>query len=236
MAADRSPATSLPLQAYTGFCGYCGKVPSAALLRPAPAARLWNPPGGRPLSAHEVLGGLPRGSRIRSHGPPTVGSEVRRPAVGLPAVDLLSRPTGSDDNEFALEGGPTAAPGGPPSSAGAHRRPGAPPEGHFPSTGLGTWVPEKPSFPIINRKGGVCGTGVPCVCTFSTAVEDAVEKSAVSPAKSRAWGGEKAARSACNKRKSMDFPGFYASRSCGKWPSLRIEWLSLFGMLGSYPP
>ena len=94
---------------------------------------------------------------------------------------------------------------------------------------------EKPSNPIINRKGGVCGTGVPCVCTFSTAVEDAVEKSDVSPAKRRAWRGEKAVRSACNKRKSMDFPGFYASSPCDKRPQPRIEWLSLFGMLGSHP-
>ena len=44
---------------------------------------------------------------------------------------------------------------------------------------------EKPSFPIINRKRGVCGNRVSRFCTFSTAVEDPVDKSRVRPANER---------------------------------------------------
>jgi hypothetical protein len=43
-------------------------------------------------------------------------------------------------------------------------------------------TPKKPTFPIFNRKGGLCGTRVPAFYTFSTAVEKAVDNLTIMPA------------------------------------------------------
>jgi hypothetical protein len=54
----------------------------------------------------------------------------------------------------------------------------------------GAQTAKKPTFPIFNRKGGVCGLRLPLFCTFSTAVDDSVDNDHVPPAKSRSshWG------------------------------------------------
>ena len=43
-------------------------------------------------------------------------------------------------------------------------------------------APKKPTFPIFNRKGGVCGTSVSTFYTFSTAVDNSVDNPALLPA------------------------------------------------------
>ena len=94
-------------------------------------------------------------------------------------------------------------------------------------------VGEKPSFPTINRKGGLCGTRVSPFYTFSTGVEDAVENRGVLPAKRQAsWSGTQPDWPG-HKRKSMDFPGFLAWSLCGKWPHSWIEWPHRFDTRGS---
>lgn len=92
----------------------------------------------------------------------------------------------------------------------------------------------KSTFPIINRKSGVCGTHVSGFYTFSTTVEAAVENDGLSPAKRRASHEEITSRATCYKRKSMDFPGFCAGPPCGKCPPPSIQWPSLFGTRGSH--
>ena len=43
-------------------------------------------------------------------------------------------------------------------------------------------APKKPTFPIFNRKGGVCGTRVSTFYTFSTAVDNPVDNYHIIPA------------------------------------------------------
>ena len=45
--------------------------------------------------------------------------------------------------------------------------------------------PEKPTFPIFNRKGGVCGCRISLFCTFSTPVDEPVDKRPVFPGNRR---------------------------------------------------
>jgi hypothetical protein len=87
----------------------------------------------------------------------------------------------------------------------------------------------KSSFPIINRKGGLCGTSVPAFYTFSTPVDSAVDKTSFIPANVRSYDDETILRFSSCKRKTMDFPGFSAGVPCGKWPIAWIEWLHRSG-------
>ncbi len=69
-------------------------------------------------------------------------------------------------------------------------------------------VSAKPTFPIFNRKPGVCGTRVPLFYTFSTGVDDAVDKTYLLPAYHRSFAHERNPLALAPQRKRMDFPGF----------------------------
>jgi hypothetical protein len=87
----------------------------------------------------------------------------------------------------------------------------------------------KSSFPIINRKAGLCGTGIPGFYTFSTAVDGVVDKSGLMPAKNRSYAKGIMPCVPYYRRKTMDFPGLSAGAPCGKWPIAWIEWLHRSG-------
>lgn len=149
----------------------------------AATGRLWRttiPPSlcrpGRPRGTHSCLTKgfpAPRTTDSTAMRPPAKNTTRRPPIEGFgrrsmdlntyqlkqaaqdPPIECPSRGLG---HRFASDGNP---------STSATRQP----RGH-----------PKPIFPIFNRKRGVCGASVPEFYTFSTAVDEFVDKGAVYPA------------------------------------------------------
>jgi hypothetical protein len=89
--------------------------------------------------------------------------------------------------------------------------------------------PEKPTFPIFNRKGGVCGRRISVFCTFSTPVDDPVDKHRVFPGNRRSICLDTRDPLSTFSSKGLDFPVFVFRRTCGKCPSLSLQWWRAFG-------
>jgi hypothetical protein len=145
-------------------------------------------------------------------------SNTSSPAGSLTASPLVPRPWlrlphGSLATHPPLHN--RAGPALPRRLASQSQHPHRPPCHPKTSSGPGR-VSTKPSFPIFNRKAGVCGTRIPVFYTFSTGVDDAVEKRCLPPGKSRSFSSGTAPRGAPRRRKPMDFPGFRDRPPCGK--------------------
>jgi hypothetical protein len=82
---------------------------------------------------------------------------------------------------------------------------------------------EKSTFPIFNRKGGLCGRRVPLFYTFSTPVDEAVDKPCFRPAKRPSFGHDM--RGCCDAivGKDPQIPHFYSLGACGKYPFSSLQ-------------
>jgi hypothetical protein len=85
------------------------------------------------------------------------------------------------------------------------------------------------TFPIFNRKLGVCGRCIASFCTFSTPVDDAVDNWVVSPAKRSSLPTAQHAFHHVTETEEPLFPGFVCQQGCGKTPSASLQWRRAFG-------
>ena len=222
-----SPA-GLPLQAYTGRCGHCGKLRRSAPPRAQWPRGLWNhAPVPTAISARGLMRAL-RDPEVNPAWPTRVGSSApddRRRRGGR----RWSETRRTDAAQSGWAAGITYAdPGGAP-APDCTSVCTAPPVVRMAPAGsaMPPGACEKSSFPIINRKGGVCGTRVSAFYTFSTAVEEAVEKVSFSPAKCRASGCERDRRRMGLQKEINGLSGLLRDATLWKMPPPRIQWPSL---------
>ena len=82
---------------------------------------------------------------------------------------------------------------------------------------------EKPTFPIINRKRGLCGRRVPLFYTFSTPVDLVVDKWHLIPANALSFGQDIKVISGTPTGKKVQIPHFYSPHACGKYLLSSLE-------------
>jgi hypothetical protein len=174
----RGPAYD-PLQAYTGSCGYCGHPASPRLYISFPRRAPVDLPSGAAAASAPVAPAATPWVRIvvcpfalRHRRPPQ--TSPRHPTGASPAPPVRTSSPGGPGLPFACISRSTASADSPHPLPAARRIADAPtpPDPHHDAP---TRTPPKPTFPIFNRKGGLCGRHIPLFYTFSTTVDFSVE-------------------------------------------------------------
>jgi hypothetical protein len=83
--------------------------------------------------------------------------------------------------------------------------------------------PLETTFPIFNRKLGVCGCCIASFCTFSTPVDDAVHNQVFLPANRWSLSSTQPAVQHPSETEEPLFPGFAYRKGCGKTSSASLQ-------------
>jgi hypothetical protein len=85
-------------------------------------------------------------------------------------------------------------------------------------------TPTEITFPIFNRKLGLCGRCLPGFCTFCTGVDSPVDSTTVTPANRRYIPATSTAACSPSTTKALHFPRITRHQPCGKTPPGWVQW------------